>query len=328
MGLRLIRDNTKVDFYKYRYVNYAISVGLILLCVGFFFARDMNYGIDFKGGILIESRLKQAPNLAELRKNMEALNLGEITLTTVGKDTDILLRVAQQPGGEKAQAEAVERIKKVLGEGTEYRRVESVGPKVGAELVRDGIIAVSLALVGIMFYVWLRFEWQFAVAGIIATAHDTILTVGLYAVFGLEFNLTTIAAAMTIAGYSINDTVVVFDRMRENLRKYKRMDLPQLMNLSINETLPRTIATSVTTGLAALALFLFGGPVIHDFSLAILLGIIWGTYSSICVAAPLVLLLGISREAMQRVKKDDEAETPEKEPTPPATPTTPAVRKG
>ena len=212
-----------------------------------------------------------------------------------GQETDVLIRIERQPGGETAQLRAVETVKAVLGQGVEYRRVEFVGPKVGGELIEAGVTAVLLALAAMLIYIWFRFEWQFGVGAVIALLHDVVLTIGVFSLLGLEFNLSTVAAILTIAGYSINDTVVVYDRVRENLRKYKTMMLPALLNLSINETLSRTVLTSVTTLLALLTLFFFGGQVIKGFSFAMIWGVVVGTYSSIWIAVPLLLYMRLKR---------------------------------
>jgi len=223
------------------------------------------------------------------------LGLGEVSLQEFGQPTDVLIRIQRQDGGEKAQQEAVNTIKAALGSSVEYRRTEFVGPKVSDELFWDGLTAVGLAILAILIYIWFRFEWQFGLGAVVALSHDVITTIGIFALMGFEFNLSTVAAVLTIAGYSINDTVVVFDRVRENLRKYKKMPFPELLNNSINQTLSRTVITSVTTMLALLALYLLGGEVIRDFSFAMIWGVLIGTYSSICLAVPILLNLNIKR---------------------------------
>ena len=266
----------------------------MVLSVGFFAVKGLNYGIDFKGGILMEVRTPGPANLPQLRRKLSGLGLGEVALQEFGEPTDVLIRVERQPGGEKAQQRAVDTVKQALGSDiASYRRVESVGPKVGDELIRAGIIAVILSILVIMVYVWFRFEWQFSIGAVVALTHDVISTIGIFSVIGLEFNLATVAAILTIAGYSINDTVVVFDRIRENLRKYKTMGVQELLNLSINQTLSRTILTSVTTLLALFAIFFFGGEVIADFAFALIWGVLIGTYSSIWIASPILLFLNI-----------------------------------
>lgn len=287
--LRFVPDNTKIDFIGKRYYAFAITGFLFLVTIVSLGIKGFNLGIDFKGGILLEVKSQQAFELAPLRQKLGALGLGEVSLQTFGEPNDLLIRVERQDGGEKGQARAVDAIRGALGPGMEYRRTEIVGPKVSNELLLKGYIAAALSVLAIAVYVAFRFEWQFGIAAFIATLHDVVTTMGLFSVFGLEFDLTAIAAILTIAGYSINDTVVVFDRIRENLRKYKTMELKDLFNLSVNETLSRTIMTSTTTMLAVLALLFVGGPVIFNFNIAMTWGIVTGTYSSIYVAAALLL---------------------------------------
>ncbi len=291
----LVPIGTKIDFMRFRKIAGVGSSLLVLLSVLFFAILGLNYGIDFRGGILIEIRTPAAADMADLRKRLSGLGLGEVQLQAFGNETDVLIRVERQPGGEKGQQIAVKAVKDALGDGVDYRRTETVGPKVGGELIEAGIIAVLAALGAMLLYIWFRFEWQFGVGAVVALTHDVILTIGIFALLRLEFNLSTVAAILTIAGYSINDTVVVYDRVRENLRKYKSMELDALLNLSINDTLSRTILTSVTTLLALFALFLFGGEVIKGFSFAMIWGVIVGTYSSIWIAVPLLVYMKLKR---------------------------------
>ena len=291
----LVPIGTKIDFMRFRKIAGVGSSLLVLLSVLFFAILGLNYGIDFRGGILIEIRTPAAADMADLRKRLSGLGLGEVQLQAFGNETDVLIRVERQPGGEKGQQIAVKAVKDALGDGVDYRRTETVGPKVGGELIQAGVIAVMMALGAMLLYIWFRFEWQFGVGAVVALTHDVILTIGIFALLGLEFNLSTVAAILTIAGYSINDTVVVYDRVRENLRKYKSMELDALLNLSINDTLSRTILTSVTTLLALFALFLFGGEVIKGFSFAMIWGVIVGTYSSIWIAVPLLVYMKLQR---------------------------------
>lgn len=323
MLLRLIPAGTKIPFVRFRLAYFLFSGALLILAALSYATQGLNFGIDFRGGILIEVRAKDAngkprpADIGEMRQKLSGLNLGEVTLQSItsafgqGSDvaSDVLVRVQQQTGGTENQVKAIEDIKKALGDRYDYRRQEYVGPKVGDELIRAGIIATVLALGAILIYVWFRFEWQFGVAAVVALAHDVLLTIGLFSELQLEFGLATVAAVLTIAGYSINDTVVVFDRVRENLRKYKKMPLPELMNLSINETLSRTSMTSVTTILAVLALLLIGGEVIRDFSIALIWGVIIGTYSSICLAVPLLLLVNIKRGGRRESASDADKST-------------------
>ncbi len=303
--LNLISIKPNLEFIGKRTIFFAFSVLLILASLSLFVARDLNYGIDFQGGILIEVRVDKAGKLGEMRQQLSNLGLGEISLQEFGAPIDILIRVQKQEGGEKAQQTAIDKVKQALGPGVEYRRTEFVGPKVSEELFRDGVLAVVLAMLGILIYIWFRFEWQFGLGAIIALTHDVLSTIGIFALTGIEFNLSTVAAILTIACYSINDTVVVYDRVRENLRKYKTLSLPELLNNSINETLSRTVMTSVTTLLALLSLYILGGEVIRGFSFAMIWGVVVGTYSSICLAVPLLLYLNVNRGTAQ-VKSDQE----------------------
>ncbi len=291
----LIPTGTKFDFMRFRKMAAGTSIACTVLSVVFFLFLGLNYGIDFRGGILLEIRTQGAADIGDLRGRLSGLGLGEVQLQEFGPPTDVLIRIERQPGGEKGQQRAVDIVKEALGPEVDYRRVETVGPKVGGELIEAGITAVLLALTAMLLYIWFRFEWQFGVGAVVALTHDVVLTIGIFALLGLEFNLSTVAAIMTIAGYSINDTVVVYDRVRENLRKYKSMDLDALLNLSINDTLSRTVLTSVTTLLALLALFLFGGEVIRGFSFAMIWGVIVGTYSSIWIAVPLLIYMKLQR---------------------------------
>jgi preprotein translocase subunit SecF len=300
MPLTLIPPNTKFDFLKVRTPALFISLLLMLVSAISFVTQGLEYGIDFRGGILLEIRTQGPADLSHLRSTLSGLNLGEVELQEFGQADNILIRVERQKGDEKAQQAAVETVKAALDKNIEYRRIEFVGPKVGDELIHAGILATLLALGAIMVYIWFRFEWQFGVSGIVALLHDIVTAVGLFSVFHIEFNLTTVAAILTIAGYSINDTVVVFDRVRENMRKYKSMPMVRLLNLTVNETLSRTLLTSTTTLIAVLMLFFFGGEVIHGFSLAMIWGILIGTYSSIWVAAALLIYFGVKRSTVVR----------------------------
>ncbi len=292
--LRLVPPDTKIDFIGKRPFAFAFSLVLVALSVGFYFGKGLNYGIDFRGGILMEVRTPEPADLQQMRVDLSGLGLGEVALQEFGAPTDVLIRVERQPGGEKAQLRAVEVVKEALGATvSSYRRVEFVGPKVGGELIRAGTIAVVLSILSIMVYVWFRFEWQFSIGAVVALIHDVITTIGIFSFLGLEFNLATVAAILAIAGYSINDTVVVFDRIRENLRKYTAMEIEKLWNLSVHNTLSRTLLTSMTTLLALVAIYYFGGAVISDFSFALIWGVLIGTYSSIWIASPVLLFLNI-----------------------------------
>lgn len=296
--LTVIPANTAIDFVGKRKAAFGLSIILIVISLGAFLVQGLNFGIDFRGGILMEIETQGPADIPALRRTLGRLNLGEIQIQEFGAPNDVLIRVQQQEGGKDAQQVAITVIKETLGEGvTEYRRTEFVGPTVGAELIKAAVLAVVLALAGILVYIWFRFEWQFGVGAVIALTHDVITTIGLFAVTQLEFNLATVAAVLTIAGYSINDTVVIYDRVREELRRYKKMPIAELLNLAANRTLSRTFLTSMTTLIALLALSILGGPIIRDFSLAMIWGVIIGTYSSIFVAVPALLLLNLSRDA-------------------------------
>ena len=267
----------------------AFSAALVFASVALFLIQGLNFGIDFRGGILIEVKTDGPANLGEMRSLLGGLGLGEVTLQEFGEPDDVLINLQRQDGEEAEQIKAIAVVKDALGDRVvEYRRTEFVGPKVGGELKRNGAIATGLALLVIGLYIWFRFEWQFSVAALIALLHDVLATIGFYALTQIEFNLATLAAVLMIAGYSINDTVVIFDRVRENLRKFKKMALFELLDRSINQTLTRTVLTSVTTLLALLALFLFGGPVIRGFTTGLIWGVCIGTYSSIALAVPLL----------------------------------------
>ncbi len=295
--LRLFPAGTKIEFINPHRLWFALSAALMALSIGFFLVRGLNFGIDFRGGILIEARTQGPADLGEMRARLTGLGLGEVALQEFGTPRDVLIRVQRQEGDEKAQIRAIRIVKEALGEDVDYRRTEFVGPKVGAELVRAGVTAVVLAVLAIMVYIWFRFEWQFSLGAVVALAHDVLSTIGIFAALQLEFNLSTLAAILTIAGYSINDTVVVYDRVRENMRKYKKMPFSELLNRSNNDTLSRTLMTSVTTLLALFALFIFGGQVIRGFSFAMIWGVVIGTYSSICLAVPLLLYMNLRRGA-------------------------------
>ena len=288
--LRLVRAGTQIPFVGFKkvafVVSFALIVGSMLALAGF----GLNFGIDFRGGILMEVRSEDKINIITMRDKLADLKLGEVNIQEFGKETDALIRIQKQEGAEKEQLVAINKVKSALGTEIEYRRTEFVGPTVGEELKEAGLLAIGLALLAILIYIWLRFEWQFGVGAIIALTHDVLSTIGIFALTGIEFNLSTVAAILTIAGYSINDTVVIFDRVRENLRKYKNIDLIEVFNMSINNTLSRTVMTSITTLLALISLYLFGGEVIKPFALTMIIGVLVGTYSSIFIAVPTLLV--------------------------------------
>jgi preprotein translocase subunit SecF len=293
--IRLIPPGTTFQFVPKRRIAFLFSALLMIGSLVSLFTQGLNFGIDFRGGILMEIRTAGPADLPTIRSTLSGLGLGDVSIQEFGTETDVLVRIQRQDGDERAQMAAIEAVKSALGSEVEYRRTEFVGPTVGEELKEAGALAVGLALISILLYIWFRFEWQFGVGAIIALSHDIISTIGLFALIQHEFNLATVAAVLTIAGYSINDTVVVFDRLRENLRKYKRMELSELFNMSINETLSRTTMTSLTTLLALLAIYFFGGAVLADFALAMIWGVCIGTYSSVFIAVPLLLYVNLKR---------------------------------
>lgn len=290
-NLRLVKDDTKINFMGVRFAALGLTLFIIAGSIGLLMTRGLNYGIDFAGGTLIEVQTPEAADIAALRARLDGLGLGGIMIQQFGGPNDVLIRLQQQEGGEEAQKAAQDKVRASLGEGVEIRRVEFVGPQVGSELVRAGAKAAFFALLGIFAYIWFRFEWQFGVAAIAALLHDMIATLGFFALTQIEFDLSTVAAVLMIAGYSNNDTVVVFDRIRENLRRYKKMPIVELSNLTINQTLSRTLMTSLTTLLSLLALWLFGGEVIRSFTDALIVGIVVGTYSSIYIATPIWMMM-------------------------------------
>jgi len=294
--IHFVPANTKIPFLKVaRYAFIGSGVAVVVSMV-LFLLIGLNLGIDFRGGTLIEIQTKGPADIAELRTKIGGLGLGDVQIQEFGAPNDVLIRIEEQPGGDASQREAVTKVRGALGPEITYRRIEVVGPTVSGELAVQGTIAVLSAIFAVLIYIWFRFEWQFSVGAVLALVHDVALTIGVFSVMQLEFNLSIIAALLTIVGYSLNDTVVVFDRVRENLRKYKQLSLEELLNLSINGTLSRTILTSVTTLIALLSLYIFGGEVIRGFTFAMIWGVLVGTYSSICVASPLLLLLGVKRD--------------------------------
>jgi SecD/SecF fusion protein len=290
-GLPLVPPGTKIPFMGIRKWTFALSTVLSIAAVVLFVTVDLNYGVDFKGGSLIEVKaIDGTADPGDIRSRLSELNIGDVQVQEVGNQGEVLIRVAAQDAGDTAEQSVVSKVRAELEEDYEFRRVETVGPTVSSELATQGTIGVIVALGLILVYIWFRFEWQFAVGAIVATIHDIVMTIGFFVVSGVEFNQSSIAAILTIVGYSLNDTVVVYDRVREDLRRYKKMPLPQLLNNAINETLSRTTLTSVTTIFALLALFIFGGEVIRSFTAAMLFGVVFGTYSSIFIAAPLLIL--------------------------------------
>ena len=296
--LKLVPAKTSITFIKHRNLAMGLSILLMVASLGVFFTNGLNFGIDFKGGTLIEASSQEAVDIGALRDRLNAMNLGEVQIQEFGKDTDVLIRIAEAEGAVDASQDltAVQVLRDELGEDFDIRRVEIVGPQVSAELIQTGILAVVVAISCMLIYIWFRFEWQFSVGAVLALVHDVVLTIGIFSLLQLDFNLSILAAILTIVGYSMNDTVVVYDRVRENLRKFKKMSLNELLDIAINETLSRTVMTSVTTLLALVALYVLGGEVIRGFTFAMIWGVIVGTYSSIFIASPLLMWLGVKRD--------------------------------
>ena len=304
MRLKLVPTITNVDFFKYTNVTFGGSILAMIASIGIFFMAGLNYGIDFRGGTTIRTDSQLAVDVAKYREALETLNLGDISITQV---TDLAqpnqnvtqIRIQAQEGDEAISNEVIIAVKaalKGLDNMMTFPQVESVGPKVSGELIQTAVIAVFLAIVAVLFYIWLRFEWQFSIGAVAALVHDVVLTIGVFSLLQIKFDLAIIAALLTIVGYSLNDTVVVFDRVRENLRKYKKKALKEVLNLSINETLSRTVMTSVTTLIALISLFVLGGDVIRGFVFAMIWGVIVGTYSSVFVASAILLKLNVTRD--------------------------------
>ena len=288
-----------IAFNKYYNHFNVLSSALIVISLLLLIFKGLNFGIDFKGGILLEVRTGNNITISDIRSKISDLNIGEVSIQEFGAKSDYLIRVERQKGSDNAQQVAVEILKdalnKAFGKDIDYRRLEYVGPTVSKDLISDGVMAICFAIMAMLAYIWFRFELPFAIGAIVALLHDIILTLGVFSILGLEFNLSTVAAILLIIGYSMNDTVVVYDRIRENLRKFKKMELKELLDKSINETLSRTINTTITTMLALGALYLIGGQIISDFAFAMLWGIIVGTYSSIFIASTILMFLNIRR---------------------------------
>ena len=283
---------------KFKYAN-ILSLILFALSVILIFFKGLNYGIDFKGGTLIELRSNNIET-ALIRDTLKNMNLGDVNVKKFGKEGDFLIKVEQKEDNNKLIPEIKKNLSESLNSEVNFRRVENVGPKVSAELLQSGIIAISLSLAAMLFYIWVRFEWQFSIGSIVALFHDVIITLGIFSLLSLEINLSIIAAVLTIVGYSMNDTVVIYDRIRENLGKYHKLDISNIANLSINETLSRTIITSVTTLLALFSIFILGGEILRGFSFAMILGVLIGTYSSIFVASPILKLFKVSYKTLEK----------------------------
>ena len=296
---------SNISFNKfYRKFN-ILSLILIVISLVFLIFKGLNYGVDFKGGTLIELRtIDKTNNISLIRDSFNQMNLGDVSVKKFGNETDFIVKFEKQNSNDP---EFIKNIQNKLSSSignVDFRRVENVGPKVSSELLKSGIIAISLSLAAMLLYIWIRFEWQFSLGAILAIFHDVIITLGIFSIFSLEINLSIVAAVLTIVGYSMNDTVVIFDRVRENLRKYSDVKIFELTNISINETLSRTIITSVTTLLAIFSIYLFGGEILKGFSLAMILGVIFGTYSSIYIANPILVALNVSQRTIVKEEKD------------------------
>jgi preprotein translocase subunit SecF len=311
--LRIVPDDTRFDFMRFRRISFPISALLSIAAIALFFFHGLNFGIDFVGGTLMEVQTKAGPaDLAKMRTTIGSLKLGDFQLQEFGAPNDVLIRISEQPGGDEAQQAAVQKVRDALGDEVDYRRVEVVGPSVSTELLAYGTIGLVLAIGAILIYLWFRFEWQFALGAMIANVHDLVLTVGFMSLTHIDFDLTSIAALLTILGYSLNDTVVIYDRIREMLRRYKRMSMPDLLNVSINATLSRSIVTHLTVAISLLALLLFGGQAIHSFTATMMFGVVLvGTYTSVFIASPILIYLGVGAN-----RREGGAEEPE----PPAQP--------
>jgi len=340
-GLHIIPPDTRIDFMRYHKITFGLSVIMVVASILLIAFKGLNYGVDFAGGILIEVGTQGPADLTAMRGKLSDLGLGEVSLQEFGTPDDVLIRLQHQeyteadrlaaleqlkkerpttPADELerqsfgradqvAQQSAIDKVRTTLGDSYDYRRTEFVGPKVGSELIHDAVLASILALLGIMLYVWFRYEWQFAINCIVALFHDCITTVGLFALFGLQFDLNIVAAVLTIAGFSVNDTVVIYDRIREELRRYKKMPLGELLSMSINRTLSRTTMTSGLAFLSVLAIFLFGGEVLRGLSIALMWGIIVGTYSTIYVASPMLIYMGLRREGFSKTPPAEASKT-------------------
>ena len=313
MLLKLVPENTNVPFVNARKVAYLLSTLLIIASIGLYFSKGLNFGIDFKGGFLIEAHTEAPADISLIRSLTGSLGLGDVSIQTFGAENQILIRIEEHPT--LSLNEVVLLVQTTLEEGVNdtitFQRTESVGSLVSGELIQSGIMSVLLAVGAVLFYIWIRFEWQFGLGAVIALVHDVALTIGMFSLTQLEFNLNIIAAILTIVGYSLNDTVVVYDRIRENLRKFRKKEMPDLINLSLNETLARTVMTSVTTLLALTALFFFGGEVVHGFTAAMIWGVFVGTYSSVFIASPVLLWFDLRREPEEKLAEGQEVLPPQ-----------------
>ena len=296
----------KFNFNKFFKFFNALSLVLIIISITLLIFKGLNFGVDFKGGTLIELRATDKQiTISQVRQSFLNMNLGDVTVKKFGKNNDFLIKFEKKENNNKNFIVQIKKdLSKSIGPGFNFRRVENVGPKVSSELLKSGIIAISLSLLAMLIYIWIRFEWQFSIGAILALFHDVLLTLGIFSLFSLEINLSIVAAILTIVGYSMNDTVVIFDRVRENLKKFSDVKIFDLTNISINETLSRTIITSVTTLLALFSIYIFGGEILKGFSLAMILGVIFGTYSSIYIANPILIFLNVSQKTILKEDKN------------------------
>ena len=299
-------EKKEIAFNKFYKLFNLVSIFLTLISILLLLFKGLNYGVDFKGGTLIELRAKDSQiNITKLRESLLNMKLGDVSVKQFGNENDYLIKFEKKNDNNPNFIQEIkEDLTKSVGPGFNFRRVENVGPKVSAELLRSGIIAIALSLAAMLFYIWIRFEWQFSLGAIVALLHDVLITLGVFSLFNLEINLSIVAAVLTIVGYSMNDTVVIFDRVRENLKKFSDIKIFNLTNISINETLSRTIITSITTLLALLSIYFLGGEILKGFSLAMILGVVFGTYSSIYIANPILVLLKVSQRTILKEEKD------------------------
>ena len=296
----------QINFNKYSKAFNIFSISLVLFSIILLLFKGLNYGVDFKGGTLIELRATDKQiTISQLRQSFLNMNLGDVNVKEFGEKNDFLIKFEKKDNNKSNFiGEIKESLTQSIGSGFNFRKVENVGPKVSAELLRSGVIAIALSLAAMLFYIWIRLEWQFSLGAIFALFHDVILTLGIFSLFSFEINLSIVAAVLTIVGYSMNDTVVIFDRVRENLNKFSDINIFDLTNISINETLSRTIITSVTTLLALVSIYIFGGEILKGFSLAMISGVIFGTYSSIYIANPILILLNVSQKTISKEEED------------------------
>ncbi len=298
-------EKYNINFNKYLKIFNLFSISLIIISILLIIFKGLNFGVDFKGGTLIELRSTDDQiTISKLRQSFNRMNLGDVNIKEFGKKNDFLIKFEKKNDSSNFINEIKKNLEQSVGPGFDFRRVENVGPKVSSELLKSGILAILLALTAMLIYIWIRFEWQFSLGAILALFHDVILTLGVFSLFSLEINLSIVAAVLTIVGYSMNDTVVIFDRVRENLKKFADIKIFDLTNKSINETLSRTIITSITTLLALLSIYIFGGQILKGFSLAMILGVLFGTYSSIYIANPILILLNVSQKTILKEDKN------------------------